>query len=339
MAAWQLTSAVGRRRSAHATASWALLMASAVSGVAEGLKGTEAQQTKGSGAHGPGSRPRNERERLALAPAMGATVGCWFGAWPMPLDWDKPWQACNTPQTQLVFPYIRLWRRSAVEQSSGRVPGRAVEMPSIGHFVHDKRIPEEVLPHLIDTSKSYAKKEEIEWVWSRRARQRCPSQNRHKTRNNHQPGGRRARGGSGGGGSDGWTFGSVAEIRDPKIMLSRNAIRVAACDCAQLAAERGVSQIPEAFLLIEHGSHRARNETWDAAATQAHLAHASAHAAALAAGGVAKLTAEARSISSQRELLVLLLLLDSQGRGLPSSQAAEVQRGRGGGDGRQPDRG
>nr|XP_004235889.1 uncharacterized protein LOC101255482 isoform X3 [Solanum lycopersicum] len=25
-------------------------------------------------------------------PAHGAVIGAWFGAWPMPLDWESPWQ-------------------------------------------------------------------------------------------------------------------------------------------------------------------------------------------------------------------------------------------------------
>ncbi|XP_077243284.1 phosphatidylinositol-glycan biosynthesis class F-like protein isoform X2 [Tasmannia lanceolata] len=25
-------------------------------------------------------------------PAHGAIIGAWFGAWPMPLDWERPWQ-------------------------------------------------------------------------------------------------------------------------------------------------------------------------------------------------------------------------------------------------------
>ncbi|XP_031261787.1 phosphatidylinositol-glycan biosynthesis class F protein-like [Pistacia vera] len=25
-------------------------------------------------------------------PVHGAVIGAWFGAWPMPLDWERPWQ-------------------------------------------------------------------------------------------------------------------------------------------------------------------------------------------------------------------------------------------------------
>eukprot|EP00850_Spirogloea_muscicola_P017720 SM000155S01649 [mRNA] locus=s155:132130:141845:+ [translate_table: standard] len=246
-----LTTAVGRRRNAHATASWALLMASTVSGVAEGLKGTAAQQTKGSGAHGPGSRfcvhgavllgpskddlrrvflafePQNAREGLAIAPALGATVGCWVGAWPMPLDWDKPWQACNTYPKAADGPgEIRLWRRSAIEQSSGRVPGRAV----------DSKIRVELMPKIADTPSP-----------GRDAKARIGT--RHVTTISQE--------GAGQGGA----------VVAAAVTAALWAIGAAACDFAR-EAERGVSQIPEAFLLIEHGSHRACNETWKATAPQ-----------------------------------------------------------------------
>lgn len=29
---------------------------------------------------------------MILIPAYGAIIGAWFGAWPMPLDWERPWQ-------------------------------------------------------------------------------------------------------------------------------------------------------------------------------------------------------------------------------------------------------
>ncbi|XP_019441231.1 PREDICTED: uncharacterized protein C1450.15 isoform X2 [Lupinus angustifolius] len=31
-------------------------------------------------------------EYLICLPAHGAVIGGWFGAWPMPLDWERPWQ-------------------------------------------------------------------------------------------------------------------------------------------------------------------------------------------------------------------------------------------------------
>ncbi|XP_078448457.1 phosphatidylinositol-glycan biosynthesis class F-like protein [Wolffia australiana] len=29
---------------------------------------------------------------MVSLPAHGAIIGAWFGAWPMPLDWERPWQ-------------------------------------------------------------------------------------------------------------------------------------------------------------------------------------------------------------------------------------------------------
>ncbi|KAI6020102.1 hypothetical protein PISMIDRAFT_10560 [Pisolithus microcarpus 441] len=37
--------------------------------------------------------PRNPVERVVVYPAVGAVVGAWVGAFPIPLDWDRPWQA------------------------------------------------------------------------------------------------------------------------------------------------------------------------------------------------------------------------------------------------------
>ncbi|KAK1256564.1 hypothetical protein QJS04_geneDACA019606 [Acorus gramineus] len=37
-------------------------------------------------------RPRGVLEYMICLPAHGAVIGAWFGAWPMPLDWERPWQ-------------------------------------------------------------------------------------------------------------------------------------------------------------------------------------------------------------------------------------------------------
>ncbi|KAG9449064.1 hypothetical protein H6P81_009029 [Aristolochia fimbriata] len=31
-------------------------------------------------------------DHMVSLPAHGAVIGAWFGAWPMPLDWERPWQ-------------------------------------------------------------------------------------------------------------------------------------------------------------------------------------------------------------------------------------------------------
>ncbi|KAL0723612.1 hypothetical protein Bca4012_038211 [Brassica carinata] len=37
-------------------------------------------------------KPTGNVECMVLVPAYGAIIGGWFGAWPMPLDWERPWQ-------------------------------------------------------------------------------------------------------------------------------------------------------------------------------------------------------------------------------------------------------
>lgn len=40
--------------------------------------------------------PATDLEFALLAPAVGTLLGCWAGAIPIPLDWDRPWQAWPT---------------------------------------------------------------------------------------------------------------------------------------------------------------------------------------------------------------------------------------------------
>ncbi|GAA5855967.1 hypothetical protein JCM8547_000434 [Rhodosporidiobolus lusitaniae] len=40
--------------------------------------------------------PNDDLELALLLPAVGAIVGCWLGAVPIPLDWDRPWQKWPT---------------------------------------------------------------------------------------------------------------------------------------------------------------------------------------------------------------------------------------------------
>lgn len=37
-------------------------------------------------------RPNGTIDHMICIPAHGAIIGAWFGAWPMPLDWERPWQ-------------------------------------------------------------------------------------------------------------------------------------------------------------------------------------------------------------------------------------------------------
>ncbi|XP_071723467.1 glycosylphosphatidylinositol anchor biosynthesis protein 11 [Rutidosis leptorrhynchoides] len=38
------------------------------------------------------TKPNGCLEYMISLPAYGAVIGSWFGAWPMPLDWERPWQ-------------------------------------------------------------------------------------------------------------------------------------------------------------------------------------------------------------------------------------------------------
>ncbi|XP_057810375.1 uncharacterized protein LOC131024853 isoform X1 [Salvia miltiorrhiza] len=38
------------------------------------------------------SKPMRPVDFIICLPAHGAIIGAWFGAWPMPLDWERPWQ-------------------------------------------------------------------------------------------------------------------------------------------------------------------------------------------------------------------------------------------------------
>ncbi|GAA5891367.1 hypothetical protein JCM6882_004673 [Rhodosporidiobolus microsporus] len=40
--------------------------------------------------------PNDDLEFALLVPSLGALVGCWAGAIPIPLDWDRPWQKWPT---------------------------------------------------------------------------------------------------------------------------------------------------------------------------------------------------------------------------------------------------
>lgn len=38
------------------------------------------------------SKPVGGVDYMISLPAHGAVIGAWLGAWPMPLDWERPWQ-------------------------------------------------------------------------------------------------------------------------------------------------------------------------------------------------------------------------------------------------------
>ncbi|CAI6004601.1 unnamed protein product [Closterium sp. NIES-65] len=62
--------------------------------------------------------PASLPEACVVTSAHGAVVGAWVGAWPMPLDWEKPWQAWPISSTYgilsgfligLLLPHIATW--------------------------------------------------------------------------------------------------------------------------------------------------------------------------------------------------------------------------------------
>ncbi|KAI7984879.1 Uncharacterized protein C1450.15 [Camellia lanceoleosa] len=71
------------------TLHWSLLMSlfTVVPAVSVfGLSWTDWQQIF---AH---TKPSGSIDYMVCLPAYGAVIGAWFGAWPMPLDWERPWQ-------------------------------------------------------------------------------------------------------------------------------------------------------------------------------------------------------------------------------------------------------
>ncbi|CAL5444264.1 unnamed protein product [Camellia sinensis] len=38
------------------------------------------------------TKPSGSVDYMVCLPAHGAVIGAWFGAWPMPLDWERSWQ-------------------------------------------------------------------------------------------------------------------------------------------------------------------------------------------------------------------------------------------------------
>jgi hypothetical protein len=36
--------------------------------------------------------PNDVENYMISAPCHGAVLGAWLGGWPMPLDWERPWQ-------------------------------------------------------------------------------------------------------------------------------------------------------------------------------------------------------------------------------------------------------
>ncbi|KAF2301542.1 hypothetical protein GH714_025673 [Hevea brasiliensis] len=71
------------------TINWSLLMSSFMFVPAASVFGSSSPHWQRIFAH---TKPNESLEYMICIPAHGALIGAWFGAWPMPLDWERPWQ-------------------------------------------------------------------------------------------------------------------------------------------------------------------------------------------------------------------------------------------------------
>ncbi|CAI8599882.1 unnamed protein product [Vicia faba] len=71
------------------TLAWSLMMSLFTTVPASCVLGSSWADWKRIFAH---TKPNGSIEYLICLQAHGAVIGGWFGAWPMPLDWERPWQ-------------------------------------------------------------------------------------------------------------------------------------------------------------------------------------------------------------------------------------------------------
>ncbi|XP_050219469.1 uncharacterized protein LOC126669878 isoform X1 [Mercurialis annua] len=71
------------------TINWSLLMSSFTFVPAACVFGSSWSHWQRIFAH---TKPIGSLEYMICIPAHGAIIAAWFGAWPMPLDWERPWQ-------------------------------------------------------------------------------------------------------------------------------------------------------------------------------------------------------------------------------------------------------
>lgn len=79
---------------ARQTHLWSLLMAALVTAPTACVLGLDAKAWRRLYAR---CSPSDASELALCIPAHGAVVGSWVGAWPIPLDWDRPWQLWPIP--------------------------------------------------------------------------------------------------------------------------------------------------------------------------------------------------------------------------------------------------
>ncbi|GAY49488.1 hypothetical protein WN944_022671 [Citrus x changshan-huyou] len=71
------------------TVNWSLLMSLFTFVPAASVFGSSWEDWRRIFAH---TKPNASVDYMICLPAHGAVIGAWFGAWPMPLDWERPWQ-------------------------------------------------------------------------------------------------------------------------------------------------------------------------------------------------------------------------------------------------------
>jgi GPI ethanolamine phosphate transferase 2/3 subunit F len=77
-------------------------------------------------------RPKTPIERALVYPVVGTAMGCWTGAIPIALDWDRPWQAWPlTPALGALVGYV-LGALGAVAMSSVEVVVRRMGERGLG---------------------------------------------------------------------------------------------------------------------------------------------------------------------------------------------------------------
>ncbi|XP_031261115.1 phosphatidylinositol-glycan biosynthesis class F protein-like [Pistacia vera] len=71
------------------TFDWSLLMSLFTFVPAASVYGSSWEDWRHIFAH---TKPNGSVDYMICLPVHGAVIGAWFGAWPMPLDWERPWQ-------------------------------------------------------------------------------------------------------------------------------------------------------------------------------------------------------------------------------------------------------
>ncbi|XP_044485067.1 uncharacterized protein C1450.15 isoform X2 [Mangifera indica] len=76
------------------TVHWSLMMSLFTFVPAASVYGSSWEDWRRIFAH---TKPNGFVDYIICLPAHGTVIGAWFGAWPMPLDWERPWQVIFVP--------------------------------------------------------------------------------------------------------------------------------------------------------------------------------------------------------------------------------------------------